>query len=394
MSAALRPPTWSVRMQAAKCSDPDLDQIRLRGAAFVDGQGAARRERASRLQPDQRRWGAGDGHQPGSLRGVQAGHRPQQPGRVGHLAVPVQVADAGGFDDPSGVHHQRPVGELRDHAQVVGDDQDAGAGDVARGLEHLEDLRLDGDIEGRRRLVADQQIGVVGDGDRDDHPLAFAAGQFVREGAGASLRLGDAHQFEQSDRALAGLLFPDARLVDFDRLGDLVADGVDGGQRGHRVLKHHADRLAAERRHRAVGETEQFGAVQPHRAAHPGVFRQQAHDGHCRNGLARTRLADHGDDFPGVDAVADAPYRGHRLAVGREFDGQVAHLEQRAHRCGPLPGSSASRNPSPVRLAHTRINTSTPAGNRKTQGNVVADWVPLAISVPSETSGGWMPKPR
>ena len=47
-----------------------------------------------------------------------------------------------------------------------------------------------------------------------------------------------------------------------------------------------------------------------------------------------------------------------------------------------------------MRLAHSTISTSTPAGNRNTHGNVVADFVPSAISVPSETSGGWMPKPR
>lgn len=40
------------------------------------------------------------------------------------------------------------------------------------------------------------------------------------------------------------------------------------------------------------------------------------------------------------------------------------------------------------------ISTSTPAGNRNTHGNVVAEPVPSAISVPSDTSGGWIPKPR
>jgi hypothetical protein len=39
----------------------------------------------------------------------------------------------------------------------------------------VEDLRLHGDVEGRGGLVGDEQRGVVGERDRDDHPLAHAA---------------------------------------------------------------------------------------------------------------------------------------------------------------------------------------------------------------------------
>ena len=86
----------------------------------------------------------------------------------------------------------------------MGDDQHAGAGDVARGPEHIEDLRLHGDVQRGGRLVADQQVGVVGDRDRDHHALAFAAGQLVREGLGPAFRLRDADQLEQFDRAARG----------------------------------------------------------------------------------------------------------------------------------------------------------------------------------------------
>ena len=55
--------------------------------------------------------------------------------------------------------------------------------------EHLEDLRLHGDVERGGRLVADQQVGVVGDRDGDDDALAFTAGQFVWERAGAAVGL-------------------------------------------------------------------------------------------------------------------------------------------------------------------------------------------------------------
>ena len=44
-------------------------------------------------------------------------------------------------------------------------------------LHQLEDLRLDRDVQRRRRLVQDEQLGVVGDGHGDDHALAHAAAQ-------------------------------------------------------------------------------------------------------------------------------------------------------------------------------------------------------------------------
>ena len=210
---------------------------------------------------------------------------------------------------PPCVHHQRAVGEFGDHTEVVGDDQHAGAGHVARGLEHVEDLRLHGDVQRGGGFVADQQVGVVGDRDRDDHALPLAAGQFVRERPGAALGLGDADQFEQLDGARPGGPLADVALVHLDGLGDLVADGVDRRQRRHRVLEHRADRLAADPRHPLVGEPEQFVAVQPNRPGHLGVLGQQADDGHRAGRLARPGFADERDDLAGVDVEVHAAHR-------------------------------------------------------------------------------------
>ena len=87
---------------------------------------------------------------------VESGNRAEQPGGVGHPAVAVELADRGHLDGTTGVHHQRAVGELGDHPEVVGDDQHARAGDVACRLQHLEDLRLHGDVQRGGRFVADE----------------------------------------------------------------------------------------------------------------------------------------------------------------------------------------------------------------------------------------------
>ena len=69
-------------------------------------------------------------------------------------------------------------------------------------LEHFEDLGLDRDVEGGRRLVGDDHVGVVGDRHRDHHPLAHAAGELVREAAGPLVGVRDADEVEQLDGAL------------------------------------------------------------------------------------------------------------------------------------------------------------------------------------------------
>jgi hypothetical protein len=100
-----------------------------------------------------------------------------------------------------------------------------------------------------------------------------------------------------------------ARLVHLDGLGDLIADGVDRRQRRHRILEDRADGVAAKPRHRVVTQPDQLGAVQPHRAVHVGVFRQQRHHRHRRRRLARSGFADDRDDLTRVDVKVDAAHR-------------------------------------------------------------------------------------
>ena len=61
-----------------------------------------------------------------------------------------------------GVHHRDLVGDLRHDAEVVGDHHDRGVELGLQALDQVQDLRLDGHVECRRRLVGDQQLRVVG----------------------------------------------------------------------------------------------------------------------------------------------------------------------------------------------------------------------------------------
>jgi hypothetical protein len=62
------------------------------------------------------------------------------------------------FDDAPGVHRQDAVGNLGDDAEVVGHQHHGTSGLPLETCEEIEQLRLHGHVERRRRLVGDQQV--------------------------------------------------------------------------------------------------------------------------------------------------------------------------------------------------------------------------------------------
>ena len=138
----------------------------------------------------------------------------------------VQLVDRCFLDRPAGVEDQDPVGEPGDDAEVVGDEQDRGAGAVADPVEDVEHLGLEGDVERGGRLVGDEQRGVVGERHGEHRPLAHPAGELVRVLVGPGGGVRDADQVEERDDPLGRLGRADG-VVDLDGLRDLRADRHD-----------------------------------------------------------------------------------------------------------------------------------------------------------------------
>ena len=80
------------------------------------------------------------------------------------------------LDDAAEVHHGHPVGDVLDDAEVVGDDEVGEVELALQPLEQVDDLRLDGDVERRHGLVADDESRLEGEGEYAD-PLALTAGE-------------------------------------------------------------------------------------------------------------------------------------------------------------------------------------------------------------------------
>jgi len=98
----------------------------------------------------------------------------------------------------------------------------------------------------------------------------------------------DAHLAQHLDGQLPGLPLA-LLLVEHDRFHDLVADGVDGVERGHRLLEDHGDLVPADR---AVflalgvepGEVEGLGVAIVQNLPADDLARRRGDEPHDREG--------------------------------------------------------------------------------------------------------------
>src|SRR3989454_1163785 len=212
--------------------------------------------------------------------------------RVGVRRRVVDLPDRAGLDQASRVHHCNLVAHLGDDAEVVGDEDQRQVVGALEITQELQVLRLDREVEARRRLVGDEDPRLARDRNRADDALAHATGELVGILAYARLGRRDADGLQElrrpAPRAAAG-----RALVDANRLRHLIADGKERVQRHHRVLEDHRDALAADPPYLAVGLLKQVLALEADLArydARRGREQSQQRERQCR--LPRAGLAD------------------------------------------------------------------------------------------------------
>ena len=117
----------------------------------------------------------------------------QEADRVRVARILEHRLDRAFLDEPAGVEHADAVAHLRDHAEVVADEEH---GRVELGLElrdEVEHLGLDRRVEAGGGLVEDQQRRVLGERHRDHDALLHAAGELMRVAAHDARGIGDLH---------------------------------------------------------------------------------------------------------------------------------------------------------------------------------------------------------
>ena len=214
---------------------------------------------------------------------------------------------------------------------------------VAQQVHHL---RLNGHVQRRDRLVADQQPGRRGQRAGDDDPLALSARQLVRKAR--ALILPQAHLRHQLGHAL-GQLGAFGKPVNLQRLADLAGNGQATVEGGQRVLidKLH---LRPQRPPRRAVQCGHWLAVKTHLPLGRRINPQQ-HPAQCR--LARAAFADNAQCLARIQGQIDTIDRTHRGRFGEQgflalvTADQPLCLQQRGH-AGNL--SSAA---TPVALEET-----------------------------------------
>ncbi|MNE55462.1 hypothetical protein D3C80_1502970 [compost metagenome] len=193
------------------------------------------------------------------------------------------------LDDHAVVHHRHPVGQARNHRQVMADDQHRRAV-AAQGFEQAQYLGLHRGIQRRGRLVGNQQARVAGDGRGDQRALAQAAGELPGVLAGAQLRFRHADRAQQLQHSRLALCATQV-AVQLQRFGNLLAHRAQGVERAQRVLHDETDLRAA---HPAPGALVELAQVLPGEGQAAGLHLRMGTgkpgQGARGDALARARL--------------------------------------------------------------------------------------------------------
>ena len=215
--------------------------------------------------------------------------------------VLVQLVGAGQLHHVAQVHHGDAVGDVLDDVQIVGDEQVGQAQLLLQIVKQVDNLGLDGHVQGGDGLVADDEFRLDGQGPGNADALALAAGELVGEAVGV-LPV-EAHHLQQLvDALLAALLI--VHLVDDHALLDDGGNRHAGVQRGVGVLENNLGLFG-------VGKAV-FGVLQVHLFA---LVRELAKSG---------RVDAHGHTAQGGLAAAGLAHQAHGLALV-DVKGDVVH---------------------------------------------------------------------
>ncbi len=197
--------------------------------------------------------------------------------------------------------------------------------------QQLQDLRLDGHVERRGRLVRDEKVWFVGERHGDHNALPLTAGELMRVGCEPRLRILDADLVEKVDHArFCGAVGKPA--MNFQNLADLVFDRVQRIERRHRLLKDHRNLVAADSPERFGRKLHQILALKLDHArwVRGGRVGQQAQDRERGHRLARAGFSDESHRLALADLEGGILHRMHDLAAGMKIDRQILDPNQSA----------------------------------------------------------------
>src|SRR5262245_30116434 len=158
--------------------------------------------------------------------------------RVGMVRRRKEISRGSELDDPAEIHDRDPVSDVPNKAQVVADEEIGQAATLPQGHEEDDDLRLDGDVKGCHRLIANEEFGRDGKRTGDADALALAARKLVR--IAVSVRPVESDLLQRLvDKRGNRAAFREA--MHFESLADDLTDLPTRIERSVGVLKDHLD---------------------------------------------------------------------------------------------------------------------------------------------------------
>jgi hypothetical protein len=360
------------------------------------------RERAARVEVAALRPAAGQRRMAGdaddSALALQVGHGAQQPPRIWVARRDEQLVARADLDDPAGVHHGNPVGELGDHRQVVADVErrdTVGPAQVAHRLQHP---RLRRDVQAGRRLVADDHARPARERHRDRDALLLTARELVRVARQERVVGRQRDLLERLAHAGVALGVVLGAGVRVEHLAQLQAQPQRRVERRAGILRDVGDRAAAQPAQAGIVELGEVAAADHHgAAAEPPAAPHVAEQRHPHRRLAGARFADEPEHLARPDLERDLV---DDVGVAADqVDPQVAHLNGRflrdAHRWLFRSMPIAARAiPSVTRLVPTVSRPIASTGSSTAHGCTVIDSRFSLIIRPQSAAGGCSPKPR
>ena len=234
--------------------------------------------------------------------GVDLRDRRQQRLGVGHAHFLEQCRRRRAFDDAAGIHHRDFVGAAGNHAEVMGDQDHRHVAAALLARQQIEDLRLDGDVERRGRLVGDQQFRLARQRDRNRDPLPHAAGELMRILHQSLLRARECRPRRATRRCAVFAAWPSSSRCSCSVSISCVPMVSTGLSEVIGSWNTTASERPRSLRRRSRSKARQILPVEHHAAGKLGLLRQQLQDGARQHGLAAAGFADDAERAAGADA--------------------------------------------------------------------------------------------
>ena len=150
--------------------------------------------------------------------------------------IPIKLLRLGDLHKAAEIHHAHAVGDMAHHRQIVRHKEIGQAKLFLQILEHIDHLRLNGNVQCRDRLIADDKLRINRQSAGNSHSLPLTARKLMRITAGVILIQSDA--VEQLQNKFLSL-FARFKVMDIQRLADNIGHRHSCIQRGIRILKDH-----------------------------------------------------------------------------------------------------------------------------------------------------------